>query len=385
MTAPETNRPSGHEREVAFEKCVYGGDALGRLNGQVVLAPYVLPGETARVAIQREEKGLLRARPIEILQPAPGRVTPHCPYFARCGGCHYQHAGDETQLEQKMAILRETLRRLGRIEPPREIDTLSGEPWGYRNRVQLHVRGRRIGYLEAGSHTLCEVDQCPIASPRINRTLRESLADRHFPRHTDTIELFTNESGIQVTPGAGDGALDYQAGTETYRVSRHSFFQVNRFLVGELVQRVAGEREGRTALDLYAGAGLFSVPLARRFQSVVAVESGASAFRDLQFNAQRADVPLRAERAAAEIFLESLDETPDLVLADPPRAGLGQRAVQRLLRLRPPLLVIVSCDPATLARDLALLTAAGYRIDRMTLVDLFPQTYHIETVVDLRL
>jgi 23S rRNA (uracil1939-C5)-methyltransferase len=367
--------------ELSFEKWVYGGDALGRWEGQVVLAPYLVPGETARVEVERKEKGLLRARPIEILTPAPQRVPPPCPYFGRCGGCHYQHTSYPYQLEQKQAILREVLRRVGKLEPPSEIDVIAGEPWGYRNRVQLHAHGGQVGYLEAGSHTLCAIDACPIASPRINQVLREGLDGYGLPRQVESVELFTNEQEVQ----ASTGVLDYRVGAERYRISRYSFFQVNRFLLDAMVARVVGERSGAEALDLYAGVGLFSIPLARRFTSVTAVESGGAAYRDLQFNAGRAGVAVRAERMASEQFLESVQRTPDFVLADPPRAGLGKNVVRHLLRLRAPRLTIVSCDPATLARDLAPLTAAGYRMERMTLVDLFPQTYHIETVVDLAL
>ena len=372
---PETNRVY----ELSFEKWVYGGDALGRWEGQVVLAPYLVPGETARVEVEREEKGLLRARPLEILTPAPQRVPPPCPYFGRCGGCHYQHTGYDYQLEQKQAILREMLRRVGKMEPPETIDVIAGEPWGYRNRVHLHVREGRIGYLEAGSHTLCAIDACPIASPRINQALRESLEGGSLPPRVESVELFTDDQDVLATSGVSD----YQVGAESYRISRYSFFQVNRFLTEALVARVVGEQSGEAALDLYAGVGLFSLPLARRFGSVTAVESGGAAHRDLQFNAQRAGVSVRAERMEAEQFLGSLDRTPDFVLADPPRAGLGKGVVRHLLRLRAPRVTIVSCDPATLARDLAPLAGAGYRIERMTLVDLFPQTFHIETVVDL--
>jgi 23S rRNA (uracil1939-C5)-methyltransferase len=363
---------------------VYGGDGLARLDGQIALAPFVMPGERVRARIVSGARNLLRVAPIEILAASPARIPAPCPYFGRCGGCHYQHATYEFQLEHKREILRETLRRVGKFDAPAEIDTIAGEPYGYRNRVQLHVEGARAGYLEAGSHRLCPIEQCPIASPRINQALRENVAGQRFSRHVESIELFTNETELQA-PGAERDPLEYRVGEENYRVSRGSFFQVNRFLIERLVERVTRGAQGRSALDLYAGVGLFSLPLARRFEEVVAVEAGADAHADLEYNARRAALPVRAVRAEAELDLEALTDAPDLIVADPPRAGLSKLVVRELLRLRSPRMVIVSCDPATLGRDLAPLLAAGYRMERLTMLDLFPQTYHIEAVVDLAL
>jgi 23S rRNA (uracil1939-C5)-methyltransferase len=166
-------------------------------------------------------------------------------------------------------------------------------------------------------------------------------------------------------------------------VGHHSFFQVNRFLIDALVETALRGAEGESAVDLYAGVGLFSLPLAERFRDLVAVESGGGAIRDLKFNAERAGRTVIAEQQAAEAYLEHLDQAPDFVLADPPRAGLGKDVVRHLLRLSPRRAVIVACDPATLARDLAPLIAGGNKIVRMAIVDLFPQTYHFETVVEL--
>lgn len=168
-------------------------------------------------------------------------------------------------------------------------------------------------------------------------------------------------------------------------MGHRSFFQVNRFLLEALAECALEGAEGAEGLDLYAGVGLFTVPMARRMARVTGVESGGSAARDLEFNLAAAGVPATARRMQAEQYLEGLTKTPEFVLADPPRAGLGKRVVQELLRLRPPRLNIVSCDPATLARDLAALCAAGYAVEAVTLVDLFPQTFHIESVVRLRL
>jgi 23S rRNA (uracil1939-C5)-methyltransferase len=393
--------------EITVEKLVYGGDGLGRLDGRAVLAPFVLPGERVRLRGVGKKPGLLRAALLQVLAAAPERVAPECPYFTRCGGCHYQHAPYAMQLALKRAILEDQLRRIGKIAPP-EVRVVSGEPWGYRNRVQLHVAGGALGYLEAQSHKLCPIEKCPIGSPAINAaiaTLREMIRDPRWPRFLRSVELFTNETEMQLNvletahpvarrffdwcaerlPGLVSGALDYHAAGQLWRVSYGSFFQVNRFLIDSLVETALDGAEGRTALDLYAGVGLFSLPLAQRFATLTAVESGARAAGDLRSNAERAGLALRVEQTDAEVWIEQLETAPDFVLLDPPRSGIGKRMVERLAQLRPPRLAIVSCDPATLARDLAGLAAAGYHIDRMTLVDLFPQTYHLETVAHLTL
>jgi 23S rRNA (uracil1939-C5)-methyltransferase len=383
------------EATVTIDKWVYGGEGLARLEGRVVLAPFVLPGETARVALGDG----VHAKLVEVTEPAAERVTPPCPIFARCGGCHYQHAPYEFQLARKVEILREQLRRVGKLEYAGEIGVVSGPPLGYRNRVQVHIAGRRLGFLAGGSHELVPLEgDCAVASPRLNQELaamRGRLGDRRFPRFVRTLELFTNETDLQVNVVASDRplarsffdwcessvTLDYPAAAGTFRVGARSFFQVNRFLVDQLVETALEGSGGETALDLYAGVGLFAIPMARRFGQVTAVEAGSSAARDLEFNAARAGVELRCQQARVEDFLEALAEPPEFVLADPPRAGLGKSVVAHLNRLRPKAITIVSCDPATLARDVTAL--AGYRIERVTLVDLFPQTYHLETVVRL--
>ncbi len=190
------------------------------------------------------------------------------------------------------------------------------------------------------------------------------------------------EWAAEMIPGLVDGPLDYGG---RFRVSRNSFFQVNRFLLDRLVELAVEGAAGETALDLYSGVGLFSLALGRSFREVIAVESGSGAVRDLEFNAQRAGMAnVRAEQRSAEEYLAGLERPPDLVLLDPPRTGLGKAVVARLAELQPRRVTIVACDPATLARDLAGLIAAGYEMERMVMIDLFPQTFHLETVVHLK-
>ncbi len=419
MIEREEVNPIVSDFEAGIEKLVYGGDGLARVDGRVALAPYVLPGERVLLHARKEKPGLIRAEPVKILDPSPERVAPECPYFGRCGGCHYQHASYAAQLEAKRAILTEELWRQAKIRVETEIPIVSGEPWGYRNRVQLHLEDGRIGYREAGSHKLCAIDRCPIASPKVNAVIAAINAmtkDRRWPRFVRSIEIFTDETGVQLniveterpvakhffdwcvetSPGLVPGPLDYRG---EFRVSGNSFFQVNRFLLDALIDAalidvapIDAARDGAalegnargTVHELYAGIGLFTLPLARRFRDVVAVESGSGAIRDLRWNAERAGLAnIRAEQQSAEKFLALVNAAPDFMLLDPPRAGLGPEIVSQLIRLAPKRTTIVACDPVTLARDLAGLTAAGFRLEGLTMVDLFPQTFHLESVARL--
>jgi 23S rRNA (uracil1939-C5)-methyltransferase len=241
---------------------------------------------------------------------------------------------------------------------------------------------------------------------RAHEALIAMSGERRFPGFLNTVELFTNESDIQLNvldtgqplakgffawcreaiPGVGEGdAIDYTSGGDLFRVGSRSFFQVNRFLTDALSELAIGDAAGGMALDLYAGVGLFTLPLARRFETVQGVDSSWAATRALQFNAERAGVNVRVVNLGVEKFLADYSDGVDFAVADPPRAGLGKKVTSELLRIRPSVLSLVSCDPATLARDLQALTAGGYGIEKITLIDLFPQTFHLETVVRLRI
>ena len=388
-----------HKLDIQVDKWVYGGEGLGRMDGRVVLVPFVLPGETARVESGKD----VHARLLEILTSAPERIEHRdiaCPLFTICGGCHYQHAPYEFQLARKVEILREQLQRVGKIKFEGEIGVISGPPLGYRSRAQFHIAKEKIGYLAPRSHDLVPVEgDCPVSSPRLNRALAEMrgrLSDPRFPKFVQALEIFTNETDVQINVIDAEravarrfydwceskAAIDYATSFGTFQVSPKSFFQVNRFLIEKLVETALPHSGGETALDLYAGVGLFALPLARRFSSVTAIESSSSAASDLAFNIARSGAAIRMEQTRVEDYLARADKTPDFVLADPPRTGLGKDVVADLVRLAPPRITVVSCDPATLARDLAGLS--GYQIESLTMVDLFPQTYHLETVAQLR-
>jgi 23S rRNA (uracil1939-C5)-methyltransferase len=426
--------------EVRIEKLVYGGDGLAHQDGQTFFVPLVLPGELVRIESIARKKKFVRGRLDRVLEASPERVAAPCPYFGRCGGCQYQHMPYEAQLHYKAEILRETLRRIGRIEWAGPIKTHPSPPFGYRNRAQWKLRakpegaleGSSIGYFEAGSTRLCAVDECAILSPRLADTfaqLRGLVAKSKIMAAIDEVEAFADSAGEKILlnlsaerltdspetiastlreslPNVesiliqdrhadkfelhGPGYLSYSVGGTSFRVGHLSFFQVNRFLVEALIEAVVGGARGRLALDLYAGVGLFTVALARKFDRVVGVESNLAAAADLEVNLQGSGGASPARRhATAEGFLSHWNESPDLVVLDPPRAGVEPEALARLKKLAPSRIHYLSCDPATLGRDLAILVGTEespgpFTIYSINLFDIFSQTYHMEVLVRLK-
>jgi 23S rRNA (uracil1939-C5)-methyltransferase len=429
-----STKPGDSGTNARIEKLVYGGDGLARQGETTVFVPYVIPGEEIRLGHAARKKKFVRAQIGEILEASPGRVAPLCRHFTRCGGCHYQQMPHEMQLRWKTEILRETLRRLGRIEWTDEIALHSASPWEYRNRAQWKVRLLQggssresgVGYFRAGTEELCPVEECPIVSPLLQKTLRslrDAASRNQIPPGLREVEAFADSSDEamlvtaafstspanaeraahmlqSILPGrtsvciqglsgergtlSGPAFLDIRVAEYGYRVSFDSFFQVNRFLLEDLLATattIAGE--GSSLLDLYAGVGFFSLPLARRFARVHAVESGVAASGDLAMNIARAGGGASAERAPVEDFLRRAKVKPDVVLLDPPRAGVAPEALDPLAALRAPKILYLSCEPSTLARDLAGLFSRGYVVRSIDLFDMFPQTYHIESLVVL--
>jgi 23S rRNA (uracil1939-C5)-methyltransferase len=426
--------------EVKIEKLVYGGDGLAHHEGQTVFVPRVLPGELVSIAPAERKKKFVRGRLERVVEAAPERVAAPCPYFGRCGGCHYQHIPYEAQLRYKTDILRETLGRIGRVRWDGPMETHASAPFGYRNRTQWKIRTAQegsatpggIGYFEAGSTRLCAVDECAILSPRLAETLtklRTLAASGKTLSSIDEIEAFVDAADEKIllnlsserltespetTASAlraalprvesilvqdrradkfelfGPGYLSYSAAGADFRVGHLSFFQVNRFLIDALVEAVIGDSRGRLALDLFAGVGLFTVALTKRFDRVIGVESNLAAAKDLEVNLQSSGgVSPTHRHATAEAFLSHWQERPDLVVLDPPRAGVEPETLTRLKKLAPWRINYLSCDPATLARDLAALvgspeTPGPYEIRDINLFDVFPQTYHMEALVRLK-
>jgi 23S rRNA (uracil1939-C5)-methyltransferase len=426
-----------------IEKAIYGGAGLARategpLAGKTVFVPLALPGELVEARIVDDRRSFAQAELEQVVEAAPARTTPACPYFGACGGCQYQNATYAYQVEMKAAILRETLERAHLEELP-PITTVHADPWRYRNRIRLVVEKTpfALGYRERRSHATVAVNQCPIAAPLLERALRATNtigAKIQMPAMYDEIEFFTNsaEDQLLMTLHAGragrsaaDGlgqlaqalgselpelrgaglfsaetakqpsrmlahwgepSLHYAAAGSEYRVGLGSFFQVNRFLVDALVELATEGRKGGMAWDLYAGAGLFARALTAGFGQVVAVEAAPYSSADLRVN-----LAGTSHKAVQENTLDFLRQqrrgasvtAPDLVVVDPPRAGLGNEVTTLLAAIAPAQIVYVSCDPATLSRDLHALIQSGYHLQNITLVDLFPQTFHLESVTVL--
>jgi 23S rRNA (uracil1939-C5)-methyltransferase len=429
------------ELRISIEKLVYGGDGLAHADGNTVFVPYVLPGEEVRASEKSKKKKLVWAQLLEVTSASKERVKARCPHFQTCGGCHYQHIPATEQVRLKKEILRETLSRLGGISWDGLIQEHTAEPYGYRNRAQWAVRSgmpRAIGYFLPESSTIVPIDECPVLSPGLARTfgqLQEMARSGTLPTGVLEIEAFADSSDKKIAlnvafgrfsaPPAelaaafraalpqieslllldqkknkfeltGPGFLTHEACGYAYRVSHLSFFQVNRFLIEDLLKAVTAGAKGELALDLYAGVGFFTLPLARAFRRVLSVDANLAATRDLRVNAENAGVQVTSHNEHAEKFLGETSEKPEFVVLDPPRAGLGAEVAAKLTRLGASEIAYLSCDPATLARDLAVLmgtqkkvgeaVALGgrYEIAEMHLFDLFPQTFHIETLVRLR-
>jgi 23S rRNA (uracil1939-C5)-methyltransferase len=418
---------------VSIEKMVYGGEGLARTSEGVVLVPGVITGERAKVFAEEARRGVRHGRLLELSESSQARVEPGCPYFSRCGGCQYQHISYPRQLEIKEQILAECFERIGKFRPEVPIRTVPSQPWNYRNRVRLQIEklgsNFRVGYLEQGSHAIVAVDVCPIAMPAIEAVVHDlaggKLAEL-FPDGLCELELFADEFGralmgtvySALLPPAefgeawrgafpqfetlcwsktlsrtsrarpqdtiwGNGAIVYRLGEFHFRVSHHSFFQTNYTLLQSMQEIAISGHTGRRALDLYAGVGFLTLPLSRRFERVAAVEANPAAVGDLASNAGVMGTRVRAHRKTAEQFLAATSHNWDFVIVDPPRAGLAAPVLAGLECIGAPRLVYVSCDPTTLARDLKQLCASRYRIESIHMLDLFPQTFHIETIVHL--
>jgi 23S rRNA (uracil1939-C5)-methyltransferase len=417
---------------VEIDKPVYGGAFLARAEGKAVFVPLTLPGEQARIRITQSKSGYSTAEAVEIVRAAPERIKPACPYFGACGGCNYQHTDYRTQLGFKEAVLRETLER-GGVSVPGKIVVLHSNPWAYRNRIRLAFDAAgNLGYRGRRSHDVIPIAQCPIVAPllmaaaqaatdilsRVPPNLRpaeillfcdpseSALMVTFFAAETAGVRLeplaqalFERIPALKSAELAADGrpghparnlakwggaSLSYPAAGFDYRVDHGAFFQVNRWLVDGLVECVTAGQSGALAWDLFAGVGLFGRKLTESFAKVVAVESAPPAVNALQANL--IGTTGIAVRTGTFDFLRGIKpgERPDLIVADPPRTGLGAEIATLLAAIAAPALVYVSCDPATLARDLRALIASGYAIGTVTLADLFPQTFHLETVVHLR-
>jgi 23S rRNA (uracil1939-C5)-methyltransferase len=418
--------------KLQIEKAIYGGAGLGRVDGKAVFVPFTLPGEIVEAHITEDKRSFANADLDAVLERSSERTNPQCEYFGLCGGCQYQHATYAQQTEMKVSILQETLTR-ARLTSLPEIIPIHAEPLGYRNRIRLHIQREPFAlcYKRRASHTNLPVNRCPIAAPLLERALQVTTRiGKEYIQEFDEIEFFTNESeselllslwtrqqtnklpltfsrfcealkqelsalvGAAVFPVKpaegqekklaqwGSQSLTYHVAGNAYRVSIGSFFQVNRFLIDRLVRLVTAEPSGKLAWDLYAGVGLFARVLSQKLEKIVAVEAAPSSWADLGNNLLNGTH--QTIRSGTLDFLRKQHEAaPDLIVVDPPRTGLGGSVVSMLTKVRPQSIVYVSCDPATLSRDLHALVESGYHLRTVHMVDLFPQTFHLESVTVL--
>jgi 23S rRNA (uracil1939-C5)-methyltransferase len=425
--------------ELILDSIAHGGEAIGRHGGKAVFVSYAIPGERVRVEIMEEKDRWARGRLLEVLSPSPDRVEPPCPYFGpdKCGGCQWQHIAYERQAELKREIVADQLRRLGHITTPPVADTLvvatpslsEGETgsdktqhllsntqylmFGYRNHVQFALTSDgKLGYRRAASHEVIAVDRCLLLHERLDEL--HAALDVAWPEltgvslragvNTDQALIFFETVGDDapeleinlpaacalltprgIKPLIGEPWIVEEVAGRRYRVSAESFFQVNTVGAEALIAVVtqyAQPRPTDVLLDAYCGVGLFALALADSAAQVIGVESSPSACEDFAFNAGDAANVTLHEGAVEEVLpaLRSQGQRADIVVMDPPRAGAGPEIIRELAALGPRRIIYVSCDPATLARDAVHLASAGYRSIEVQPIDLFPQTYHVETV-----
>ena len=409
--------------ELQLEKLTYGGDAMGRLpDNRAVFVPFGLPGERVRVRLTEEKKNFARGEIVEILEPSPDRIEAKCKHFGECGGCHYQNLPYEKQTQAKMGILIDQLKRIGKIEtPPVQPMIACPNPWNYRNHVQYHLTDvGRVGYVSAlsgaiaqskreGGLDILEISECHLPELSIDAlwhqlefepetniervSLRNGMDDdlmlvlESETPETPELEI---EAGISIAHLyeentvviAGSDHIIMRVLDRNFKVSAASFFQVNTVMAGKMAEHLITQlpiNQSTTLLDVYCGVGLFSAFLAPQCGRVIGIETSESSCEDFTVNLDEFD-NVELYEGEAEGVIPHLEAKPDVVLVDPPRAGLDKAVVDSILKLSPSLIAYVSCDPSTLARDAARLIIGGYNLKDVTPFDLFPQTYHIESI-----
>ncbi len=395
---------------IKLEKLTYGGDALGRLpDGRAAFVPFALPGETVRARVVDEKRGHVRAEPVEVLEASPERIVPKCRHFGACGGCHYQHLPYEAQLKAKTEIVRDQLARIGKIEnPPVQEMIASPVQWNYRNHIQFHLtKDGKLGYVGVDGQRVVPVSECHLPEPELDAlwpglqfepglglervSLRQGAEgdvmlmlespeppELEVEADISVVHLLGDEAVVM----AGDDHVMMEVNERPFRVSAGAFFQVNTAIAGKMVTHLL-ERlpvtPQTTLLDIYCGVGLFSAFFAGRVGRLAGVEVSPAACEDFAANLDEFE-NVELYQAPAEDVLPHLDLRPDIVIVDPSRAGLEKRVLDAVQAQGPARIAYVSCDPSTLARDASRFIAGGYRLVEVTPFDLFPQTYHIESI-----
>jgi 23S rRNA (uracil1939-C5)-methyltransferase len=380
--------------EVEIERILPGGYGLAHAEGKTVFVALSAPGDRLRVRVERQQGNVLFASIEEILVASPVRIEPPCPYFGRCGGCDFQQLAYENQLAAKAEIIRDCLHRIARLaDVPEIVVTPSPRDWRYRMRAmwQIDRDEQTVGYYERGSRRVCDVADCAVLMPELQETLERVRATdwSQFPPDLKHLEVVAGENGVSLAPPFAEftnAELELTILGERYRYNADTFFQINPALLAPLIEFALGDVTGELAIDLYSGVGLFTLPLARRFKGVVAVEANPTAARFADRNLDRAGLEnVRVVNAGVAEWFRPRTLPADFILLDPPRAGAESAVIKGILDLAAPRVTYVSCDPATLARDLKKLMVGGYKIESLRAFDLFPQTHHVETVVRLHL
>jgi len=365
-----------------------GGDGVGRTaDGRVVFVPLSAPGDLVRARVAELHPRYARAELEAIVEPSRERVAPVCAVFGECGGCSWQHVDYPAQCEAKRQIVENALTRVGKLALPGPVTLVrSPQPYGYRARARVAVEAGRIGYRRRSSNALCAVETCPVLAPSADAKLRALAKGR--PKRDGEWEIAAGADAARAhAVGADAPVFELAVGEDRLRVSPGVFFQANPLLHEALVESVADAAgKGALALELHAGCGFFTLRLARAFERVIAVEADTAAVADLRHNlatARLANVEVVAERVESALGGALSGLRPDAVVLDPPRTGLPRGAADRIAALGPRRIAYLSCDPATLARDLAALVARGYALEDAVAFDLFPQTPHVEVLARL--
>jgi 23S rRNA (uracil1939-C5)-methyltransferase len=399
--------------DIRIESLAYGGDALGRLpDGKVVFVPYAIPGELVKLRLVEEKAHHAMAALVEVLEPSPERVAPRCHHFSTCGGCHYQHLNYPTQVKAKADILREQLERIGGFRGITSIEVhASPEPWNYRNTIQFHITPEgKLGFQKARSNHPFPIRECHLPEEAINRlwpqievepipslervSLRVGMDDEIMlileSSDPQAMEFSIEDLPVSIVQVGGYKSI-ILAGSEyivmevlgrQFKVSADSFFQVNRLQAIEMIKYLDGHlpiSSEMTVVDAYCGVGLFSAFLAPQVKRLVGIEISTSACEDFTTNLDEFE-RVELYEAPVEDVLGSLNFHADSIILDPPRAGLGAKTVEGILAQGAAQLAYISCDPATLARDGRQLVAGGYSLSNIALFDMFPHTYHIESI-----
>ncbi len=401
--------------DILLEKLTYGGEAMGRLpDGRAVFVPFGLPGEQVRVRLTQDKQNFARGELVEVVTASPKRVDPKCKHFGKCGGCHYQNLSYENQLQAKTEILRDQFQRIGKIEnPPIKPIVPSALEWNYRNHVQFHLTAEgKLGFVNSKGNSVSPIEECHLPETSIDSFWRElqfesnkevervSLRAGHNEElmivlesenfETPELEIEADVSVVHLFDEhpvviAGRDHFVVSVHEKDFRVSAASFFQVNTKMAEKMVEHLLARLPvsmSTTVLDVYCGVGLFSKFFASKCEQVIGIEASESACEDFVFNLDEFDNVELYEGAAEEILpgLAGRLDSSTYIIVDPPRAGIERHALDAIISIKPQIIAYVSCDPSTLARDAARLINGGYRLVEVTPFDLFPQTYHIESI-----